>query len=219
MRIVRCIELTLAGLVAGTASFAALSPGAFSAHEAAPYPSTSAGASVSALPDLPRISAADFADIKVSDASRAVAAAVVGDELRSARFSAPAPRRAAPGKGAVRVTPTASTASGPGWAGEALGMQVSYAPPTGPNEPNWWIVGGANRESYAVAAGSLREFTVAPVSAETSVGDAHLGVAVEVNDHAYASLGYVREVRQFSLGVDDWEEEEHYVGFGFQARW
>ncbi|MEQ8406117.1 MAG: hypothetical protein RKE49_13550 [Oceanicaulis sp.] len=209
----RRIELVLAGLIAGGASFAALAPGA------APYASTDTSPLPIAPPDLPRVSAADFADIEVSDASRAVAAAVISRETRSARFVAPAPRRADPGQAAVSVTPRAEADAGPAWSGEALGVQLTYAPPTGPNEPNWWIIGGGGRESYAVAPGGLREFTVAPVSAETSVGDAHVGIAVEMGDHAYASLGYVREVRKFSLGTDNWEEEEHYLGVGFQARW
>lgn len=214
MRTVRRFELALAGLIAGGASFAALAPGALSSDQ-----SSDPALGALAPPALPIISAADFADIRISDASRAVAAAVVGGEARAARFAAPAPRRNEPGEAAVSVTPRASALSGPAWSGEALGVQVSYAPPKGPNEPNWWIIGGAGRESYAVAPGGLREFTVAPVSAETTVGDSHLGVAMELGDHAYASVGYVREVRSFSLGTQDWEEEEHYLGVGLQARW
>ncbi|MGX6646618.1 hypothetical protein ACWCOP_01595 [Maricaulaceae bacterium MS644] len=165
------------------------------------------------------MSAADFADIEVSEASRAVAASVLGREARAARFMASPPRREEPGAGAVQISPRASVQSSSAWSGEALGLDLSYAPPAGPNEPNWWLVGGAGRESYAVAAGGLREFTVAPVSASTTVGDSHLGVAMELSDHAYASVGYVREVRKFTLGTEDWEDEEHYLGFGLQARW
>ncbi|MGJ3232583.1 MAG: hypothetical protein ACFE0P_12360 [Oceanicaulis sp.] len=214
MRAVRRVELALAGLIAAGAGFAALAPGALSSYE-----STDPARHAVAPPELPRVSVAEFSNIQVSDASRAVAAAVVSREARAARFAAPAPQRSEPGSAAVRVTPRASAPSGPAWSGEALGVQLTYAPPTGPNEPNWWLIGGGGRETFAVAPGGLREFTVAPVSAETSVGDTHFGVAVEVNDHAYASVGYVREVRNFSLGTEDWEEEEHYIGVGFQARW
>jgi len=214
VRLVRRLELGTAALVAGGASFAALAPGAFSSYE-----SLDPGPALLAPPALAGPSASDFADIRVSDASRAVAAALVSGEARAARFSAPPPSRQGAHDGAVRVSPRAAAQSGPAWSGEALGLQLSYAPPTGPNEPRWWIVGGGGRESYAVAAGGLREFTIAPVSASTTVGDSHLGIAMEVGDHAYASLGYVREVRSYTLGVEDWEEEEHYVGVGFQARW
>lgn len=214
MRWVRIIEFGLAGLIAGGATFAAFVPGALSAEES--Y--ESARSSVSP-PALPSISAADFADINVSGATRSVATAVMNRETHAARFTAPAPRRNAPNEAAVSITPRASAVSGPAWSGEALGVQVSYAPAKGPNEPNWWIIGGGGRESFAVSPGGLREFTVAPVSAETTIGDSHLGVAMEVGDQAYASVGYVREVRSFSLGTDDWEEEDHFLGVGFQARW
>jgi hypothetical protein len=172
-----------------------------------------------APPQIGRVSAADFADIQVSDASRAIASAMVSREARAARFTTEPPQPAEPGAAAVRISPRASVQSGAAWTGETLGLQLSYAPPTGPNEPKWWLVGGAGRESYAVAAGGLREFTVVPVSASTTVGDSHLGVAMELSDHAYASVGYVREVRNFTLGTQDWEEEEHYLGVGLQARW
>ncbi|MFP4520050.1 MAG: hypothetical protein ACLFQ5_11390, partial [Oceanicaulis sp.] len=207
MRAMRRFEIALAGLIAGSASFAAFSPGASPFSGAVPPPPEAA-----APPALPRVDASQFAGIRVSESSRAVAAAVVNRETRVARFSAPPPERDESGAGALAVTPRASSNAGAAWSGEALGVQLTYAPPTGPNEPNWWIIGGAGRESYAVAPGGLREFTVAPVSAETSVGDTHLGFAMELGDHAYASLGYVREVRRFSLGTEDWEEEEHYIG-------
>ncbi len=232
MRFARRFELILAALVAGGASFAALAPGALSASGVSTSSSTALSTASSAAssigdrsaipmrpPEIGRVSASDFADIQVSDASRAVAAAVVSGEARAARFTTAPPARSAPGAAAVRVSPRASMQSGPAWSGETLGLQLSYAPPTGPNEPKWWIVGGAGRESYAVAAGGLREFTVAPVSASTTVGDSHLGVAMELGDHAYASVGYVREARKFTLGTQDWEEEEHYLGVGLQARW
>lgn len=219
MRFARRLELILAALVAGGASFAALTPGA----QSAPGQSSMSAADRATIPLVPprigRVSAADFADIQVSDASRAVARAIVGRKDRAGRFTAALPQQAEPDDAAIQISPRASVQSGAAWSGETLGLQVSYAPPTGPNEPRWWLVGGAGRESYAVAAGGLREFTVVPVSASTTVGDSHLGVAMELSDHAYASVGYVREVRNFTLGTQDWEEEEHYLGVGLQTRW
>jgi hypothetical protein len=117
------------------------------------------------------------------------------------------------------VTPRASAPSGPAWSGRTLGVEITAAPSGASSDANWWIVGGAGRESYAVAPGGLREFTIAPVAAETTIGDAHVGVGVRVSDRAFASIGYVREERKFVLGTQDWEEDEHYVGVGFQARW
>jgi hypothetical protein len=100
-----------------------------------------------------------------------------------------------------------------------MGVQIRVAPDAGSSEPQWWIVGGAGRESYALSPGSLREYTVAPFSSETVIGDTHLGVAVKLSDHAHASIGYVREKREFHLGREDWEEDEHFLGIGLHARW
>ena len=208
----RKIEISLAALIAGTAMFAAFVPGANSSVNR-----------VYAPPELDapaaRLDASDFADMDLSAPSRAVAAHVMSGDIQATRFTNASPTgdTLTPPRG-VRVTPRASSTSGPAWTGEAVGLEITAAP-LDSRETRWWLVGGAGRESYAVAPAGLREFTVAPIAAETTIGDAHLGVALALNDNAYASFGYVRENRQFSLGAQDWEEEEHYIGVGLQARW
>ncbi len=208
----RKLEISLAALIAGTAMFAAFVPGANSSVRSlyAPPPMDA--------PDI-RIDSSDFAELDLSEPSRAVAAQVMSGEGQTTRFNTTSPVTAplTPPPG-VRVSPRASSVSGPAWAGQAVGLEITAAP-LDSGETRWWVVGGAGRESYAVAPAGLREFTVAPIAAETTIGDAHLGVAFALNDNAYASIGYVRENRQFSLGAQDWEEDEHYLGIGLQARW
>lgn len=203
---VRKCEVGLAALIAGAAMFASFSPGANSSDVgfSAPTPTFNPG---------------DFDDVAVSSASRAVAAAVTGRRADPARFAIAPPQPRQADEPAVQVTPTASAGAGPAWSGRALGVEVTAVPSGAASSAQWWIVGGAGRESYAVAPGGLREFTVAPVAAQTTIGDAHIGVGFKVTDRAFASAGYVREQRQFVLGTEDWEEDEHYVGVGFQARW
>ena len=213
MTAVRRIEVSLAAIIAGGALFAALVPGASSSD--ARYADT----------PTPSFSVSEFEDMAMSDASRAVAASISGRRADPVRFSAPPPeterseedgdRPAAP----VQVTPRASAPSGPAWSGRALGIEVTAVPSGAASQADWWLVGGAGRESYAVAPGGLGEFTIAPVAAETTIGDAHMGVGFKVTDRAFASIGYVREQRKFVLGTEDWEEDEHYIGVGFQARW
>ena len=210
---VRAIEVSLAAIIAAGALFTAFVPGARS--------SDSGGADA----PIPRFSVSEFEDMAVSDASRAVAAAISGRRADPVRFSAPPPetepsggtgdRPAAP----VQVTPRASAPSGPAWSGRALGLEVRAVPSGAASQADWWLVGGAGRESYAVAPGGLGEFTIAPVAAETTIGDAHMGVGFKVTDRAFASIGYVREQRKFKLGTEGWEEDQHYIGVGFQARW
>jgi hypothetical protein len=209
---VRKIEISLAAIIAGGALFSAFAPGA--------SPDEMDGASSFAAPAA-TFDVSDFDDLAMSDTSRAVAAAVSGRRADPARFAAPAPqlRQPSANPSSVQVTPRAEAPSGPAWSGRALGIQVTAAPSGAASDADWWLVGGAGRESYAIAPGGLREFTVAPVAAETTIGDAHMGIGFKVTDRAFASVGYVREQRQFILGTQDWEEDEHYVGVGFQARW
>lgn len=216
MGVVRKIEVSLAAIIAGGALFASLSPGANSSD----YEGAYEGAPASSAP-TPDFSVSDFSDLQVSDAAQAVAASVAGRRADPSRFSAPTrqadPREA--DRGAVQVTPRATTQSGPAWSGRTLGIEVTAAPSGAASDANWWLVGGAGRESYAIAPGGLREFTIAPVGAEATIGDAHMGLAFKVSDRAFASVGYVREQRKFTLGTQGWEEEEDYLGVGFQARW
>jgi hypothetical protein len=209
---VRRLEVSLAAVIAGGAMFTAFVPGASSDETAS---------AASFQPPALRFDVSQFNDLAVSDASQAVADALTGQRADPARFSAPAPRRAPRTDSAqpVQVTPRAQAVSGPTWSGRALGIEVTAAPSGAASDADWWLVGGAGRESYAVAPGGLRDFTIAPVAAETTIGDAHMGVGFKVADSAFASIGYVREQRRFSLGTEDWEENEHYIGVGFQARW
>ena len=208
----RKLEISLAALIAGTSMFAAFAPGANSSVRSvyAPPPMNA--------PEL-RIDSRDFADLRLSEPSRAVAAQVMSGEIQTTRFTrTPAAGETLRPPAGLRISPRASASSGPAWTGQAVGLEITAAPVDG-KKTRWWLVGGAGRESYAVAPAGLREFTIAPVSAETTIGDAHLGVAFAINDKAYASVGYVRENRKFSLGADDWEEDEHYIGVAVQARW
>jgi hypothetical protein len=208
----RKLEISLAALIAGAGMFAAFAPGASSTDRGVYRPPALNA-------PAPTFRASDFADLELSTASRAVAAQVMSGETQATRFTRSAPegeRLRAPA--GLRIAPRASATSGAAWAGQAVGLEVTAAPLDGKKQ-RWWLVGGAGRESYAVAPAGLREFTVAPVGAETTIGDAHLGVAFAINDRAYASVGYVRENRKFVLGAEDWEEDEHYIGVGLQARW
>ncbi len=208
----RKLEISLAALVAGAAMFAAFVPGANSNERGFYQPP------VMDAP-LAQIDASEFADLELSAPSQAVAAQVLSGEAQTTRFARAtlSQDQLTPPPG-VRVSTRASAPSGPAWSGEAVGLEITAAP-FETEQGRWWLVGGAGRETYAVAPAGLREFTVAPVTAETTIGDAHLGVAFALNDNAYASLGYVRENRKFSLGTEDWEEDEHYFGVGVQARW
>ena len=218
----RVLELALAALIAGGAMFASFVPGAASdtpSHALTPSRTDHA-------PPTPRVNPAHmrtpdfYRNLRISDSSRRVANALMR------RASAPLgytlePREAESfvARDGVTLSPRAEADSGDGWSASAMGVQIRVAPDAGSSEPQWWIVGGAGRESYALSPGSLREYTVAPFSSETVIGDTHLGVAVKLSDHAHASIGYVREKREFHLGREDWEEDEHFLGIGLHARW
>lgn len=171
---------------------------------------------------VPRLDLSQFRGIEVSDASRQVASAVLARSAQTSAFSN-SPNRDAPAisalDGALRIRAGAEVNSGATFDGSAVGIQITAAPDHAGRKPKWWFIGGAGRSSYAVAPGGLREFTVAPVAAESTIGDAHFGVGMELGDNAFASVGYVRENRRFSLGAEDWEEEDHYLGVSVHARW
>lgn len=218
----RVLELSLAAMIGGGGLFVAFVPGA-----APETPLHDLGPNLTghALP-APRLNPAllrnpDFyRDLRISDASRRVANAIMAPSSTPQTFTSrtrtDAPELSMEG---FAVSPRAQSESGDGWSATALGLQVRVTPDTGSAEPQWWIVGGAGRETYAVSPGSLREYTVAPFSSETVIGDTHLGVAVKLSDRAHASFGYVREKREFHLGREDWEEDEHFLGIGLHARW
>ena len=218
----RILELSLAALIAGAGLFSAFAPGAASES---PQHDLSPSLTGRDLP-TPRVNPAHlrnpdfYQDLRISETSRRVAAAIlardVSPPVQTLALRETAPNIAMEG---FAVSPRAEAESGDGWSATALGVQVRVTPDTGSSDPQWWIVGGAGRESYALSPGSLREFTVAPFSSETVIGDTHVGVALKLSDRAHASFGYVREKREFHLGREDWEEDEHFLGFGLHARW
>ncbi|WP_156776247.1 hypothetical protein [Oceanicaulis sp. HTCC2633] len=222
MRGRRILELGLAAMIASGGLFAAFVPGAASD---APVHDLDPSLTGHALP-TPRVNPAQlrnpefYRDLRISEASRRVANAVMSHTV-DLENSRPDERIASPhiAMEGFAISPRAQSESGDGWSASALGVQVRVNPETGVSDPQWWIVGGAGRESYAVSPGSLREFTVAPFSSETVIGDTHVGVAVKLSDRAHASFGYVREKREFHLGREDWEEDEHFLGVGLHARW
>ncbi|GGE45127.1 hypothetical protein GCM10011367_19860 [Marinicauda pacifica] len=103
--------------------------------------------------------------------------------------------------------------------GRRLGVQITAAPQNGTGQ-RWWIVAGAESETYVVSPDTgFRDLNLSQVGGQAAIGDAHIGVAFEVGHDAYASLGYVQQRRRFDLGAQGWEEEDHFLGAGFRARW
>jgi hypothetical protein len=218
----RILELSLAAIIGGGGLFAAFVPGAAPNAPAHDLSSELTGRSLPS-PRLNPVSLQNpdfYRDLRISDASRRVANAILAPTSSAQTFTPRSESRTPEtSMEGFAVTPRARSESGDGWSATALGIQVRVTPDTGAAEPQWWIVGGAGRESYALSPGSLREYTVAPFSSETVIGDTHLGVAVKLSDRAHASFGYVREKREFHLGREDWEEDEHFLGVGLHARW
>jgi len=218
MRLRRKIELCLAGAISSVAVFTAFVPGAQSETAqadllrapAVPVPRVNPAHSLN--PDL-------YQSLRISDASRSVATAILRGGTRQPDFFTQEFTPAAQETGTLSIQPNIRRETGDGWEAEAMGFEVRFTPRSDAEGPNWWIMGGAGRESYAVAPSSLRQYTVTPVTAEAVIGDTHVGVALQLSDTAYASLGYVREQRNFSLGREDWEEDEHFIGIGVHARW
>lgn len=88
------------------------------------------------------------------------------------------------------------------------------------DDRRWWLMGGVEHETYiAVPTDGFRDLSLSQVGGTSSIGDAHAGIAFELNDDMYASVGYVRQKREFNLGRDSWEEEDHFIGASFRARW
>lgn len=103
--------------------------------------------------------------------------------------------------------------------GRRLGVQIMAAPQTASGQ-RWWIVAGAESETYVVSPETgFRDLNLSQVGGQAAIGDAHIGVAFEVGHDVYASFGYVQQRRRFDLGAQGWEEEDHFLGAGFRARW
>lgn len=118
----------------------------------------------------------------------------------------------------IRVSPQFSRESTDTSTQRTLGVRFEAEPVT--DDRRWWLMGGVEHETYiAVPTDGFRDLSLSQVGGSTAIGDAHAGVAFELNDGMYASLGYVRQTRQFNLGKDSWEEEDHFIGATFRARW
>lgn len=211
---VRAIELALAALVSGGALFTTFVNDA-----------TSQDALSRELP-TPTFDVSQFAQTEASAGSRAaVAAALSRSSPPSRLLSARDYFHEHGGAGRVNLTPEVSvqalsaSSAPPGWSGSALGVQVTASTRALGDLPPVFLVGGAGRETYMIAPYGPLNYTLAPSGAEASVGDAHIGVGVEVTDKAYLTVGYVREQRRYSAGAQEWSEDEHFVGIGLRARW
>ena len=207
---VRRIELTLAGLIAGGAAFTALVPGAHSDTQSIDYLSQM----------RPSVSLSDFEDMQISSATRNLTRSVLDRQMR-VEMATPT-FQSTDGQSAelsFQTRDQRGDASQDDVVGSGLGFTVRAKAPEGSEISKWSIVGGAGRETFAITPTGRREMVLVPVAVESTVGDAHLGVGYEINDSAYATLGYVREDRHFDFGTKDYEEEEHFVGFSLHARW
>lgn len=119
----------------------------------------------------------------------------------------------------VTIRGQGASSAPPVWSRSAFGVQVTTSARAVADLPPIFLVGGAGRETYMIAPYGPLNYTLAPAGAEASVGDAHIGVGVELNDKTIATFGYVREQRRYSAGARDWSEDEHYVGVALRARW
>jgi len=129
------------------------------------------------------------------------------------------------GPGSVNIAPDVtirahgSSSAPPAWSGSALGVQATVSARAVADLPSVFLVGGAGRETYMIAPYGPLNYTLAPAGTEASLGDAHIGVGVELNDKTFVTVGYVREQRRYSAGARDWSEDEHYVGVALRTRW
>lgn len=118
----------------------------------------------------------------------------------------------------LAVVPRIAATNGDGESRRVMGFSVTAEPAT--HGQRWWLVAGAERETYVVAPESgFRDLNLSQVGGSAAVGDAHIGIAFEVTEGAYASIGYVQQRRHFQLGTEDWEEQDHFIGAAFRARW
>lgn len=210
----RAIELTLAGLI---------STGALSATFVTD--ASSHGSIPDQLP-TPRFDASQFAKTEASASSRAAVAAVLSRSTTTRRLLPADDHFNEDGEaGRLSVTPDVTVharsvpSAVPDWSGSAMGVQVTARTRAVADLPPIFLVGGAGQETYMISPNGPLNYTLAPAGVEASVGDAHIGVGMQLNDRVYATVGYVREQRRYSAGARDWTQDEHYVGIGLRARW
>lgn len=208
----RTIEIGLAAAISLGAGFTAFVPGSL------------AGMSELATPDPVRAMLEEAPPAPLNPQTRAALVSFMPDARASRDLSGSAPAGEEVAFTVSRdqvdfaVRPRLEVASDGGREGRVFGLQVSAEAET--EGQRWWIVAGAERETYVVAPSEgFRELNLSHVGGSAAVGDAHIGIAFEVAEDAYASIGYVQQRRHFRLGTEDWEEEDHYIGAAFRARW
>lgn len=213
----RTIELTLAGLISIGAAFAALVPMGL--------------AGIADMSAREMIAAAFKSEpAPRPELMRPEARAVLAEFSRPGSMSEPEPFGFAPDGGrAIALSvpveqvelafqPRLEISAGDGEARRVLGMSVSASREI--EGRRWWIMAGAEHETYAVAPGAeFGQFDLTRIGGSAAVGDAHIGVAFEVEEDVYASLGYVQQRRRFDLGETEWDEEDHFVGATVRMRW
>ncbi|KAA5805059.1 hypothetical protein F1654_03440 [Alkalicaulis satelles] len=218
----RSAELSLAALVAGGGLFTAFVTDA-APQNPAHAPSADPGALALSAPfvDLDAYSLP-----QASDGSRQAVAAALSRSGAALRLAEPYPYSLASSDETgfdlgpdVQLRARARAVDGSRWSGSALGVQLTASTRTLSDLPPVFLVGGAGRESYVIAPSGMLDYTFAPAGAFASVGDAHFGVGLEVNDDLFVTAGYVREQRHYRMGARDWSEEDHYAGLALRARW
>lgn len=210
----RSIELTLAALLSGGALFTSF------VTDAAPQSAGSEHWPLASSNLHPPVSH------DVSAGTRAAMAEVLSRSGSALRLL-PASDAGATGHaaGALHLTPdiairahTHSSALSDG-SGSSLGIELAARTAPSADLPPVFIVGGVGRETYMIAPSSPREYALVAAGSETSLGDAHIGIGVQLNPNIYATAGYVREKRRYSSGSQGWSEEEHFAGIALRARW
>jgi hypothetical protein len=207
----RKIELGLAALIASGAWFATMVPGA-----------QSDSSRLEMLSQMrPTVNPSDFDNLKMSDSTRHATRALMRTSDRD-----PTPLDFwSNGSDGSQTTLSfeprvpSRDVDDDAIVGSGLGFTVRAQAPADSEISKWSVIGGAGQESFAITPSGRREMVLVPVAVESSVGDAHFGVGYEINDNAYATLGYVREDRHFTAGNKGWGEKEHFVGISVHARW
>lgn len=210
----RSVELALAALISGGALFTGFVTDAASQSAELQHAAMAGGDTrLIASPDRPAGTRAAMAEV-LSRSGSLFRILPVSSVLQSD-----------PDTGSVQLTPdisirahTHGTALAD-WSGSALGIEISARTASSPELPPVFVVGGAGRETYMIAPHSPREYSLVPAGSETSLGDAHIGIGVQLNPNVFATVGYVREKRSYRVGSHGWSEEEHFAGIALRARW
>lgn len=209
----RAIELGLAALISGGALFTVFVTDAVPQDERLGPPTPSFDTSQFMMPEA-------------SAGTRAVVTEVLSRSGTALRILPSSPPSGEPGEAAsvtilpdVTVGTRTGAASPQGRSGSALGIELTARAGNAGDMPSVFIVGSVGRQTYKFAPYGLRHYALAPTGEAAVLGDAHVGIGVQLNDRVYAAAGYVREKRRYSLGERNWNEDEHYIGLALRARW